>query len=284
MPVTAALTTADEAVDVADASGSAVSWAAIIAGAVATAALALVLVALGAGFGFSSVSPWSNTGPSLATVGVSAGIWLIIVQWLSAAPGGYLTGRLRSAWTGIHTDEVFFRDTAHGLLMWALSVVLSALLLTSATNSVLSGATRVAGTAVQGAATSAENLPAYFVDSLFRTDHPPSSDNGQQLAEAGRILTTSIGSGNLPAADKTYLAQLVAARTGLTQADAEKRVDNVFVQAKSKVAEVAEEARRSAAYLAFFLFLSWLIGAFVASAAAAYGGSQRDAFHAAFKN
>jgi hypothetical protein len=87
MPVTAASTTADEAVDVADASGSAVSWAAILAGALTTAAMALVLVALGAGFGLSSLSPWSSTGATLATVGVGAAIWLIIVQWLSAARG-----------------------------------------------------------------------------------------------------------------------------------------------------------------------------------------------------
>lgn len=124
MPVTPPLTRAEEAaVDVADASGSAVSWAAILAGAFATAAIALLLAVLGAGFGLSSLSPWSSTGATLATVGVGAAIWLVIVQWLSAALGGYLTGRLRSAWTGVHTDEVFFRDTAHGLLMWAVAVI-----------------------------------------------------------------------------------------------------------------------------------------------------------------
>ena len=99
---------------------SAVSWPAIIAGAVAIAAVALILLALGSGLGLSSVSPWPNSGPSATTFGVYAAVWLIVVQWVSAGFGGYLTGRLRTKWVGVHTDEIYFRDTAHGFLAWAL--------------------------------------------------------------------------------------------------------------------------------------------------------------------
>src|ERR1700761_4366470 len=104
----------------AEASVSAVSWPAVFAGAVVAAALALVLVGIGAGLGFASLSPW-NGGPSPAAFTIVAGIWLIVTQWLSAGLGGYVTGRLRTRWVGVHRHEVFFRDTAHGLVSWALA-------------------------------------------------------------------------------------------------------------------------------------------------------------------
>jgi hypothetical protein len=94
---------------------SAISWAAITGGAFATAALSLILLALGSGFGLASVSPWPNSGASVTTFTAMTAIWLIIVQWFSSGLGGYLTGRLRTKWVGVHTHEVFFRDTAHGL-------------------------------------------------------------------------------------------------------------------------------------------------------------------------
>src|SRR5271169_4162009 len=118
---------------------SAVSWPAIIAGAVAIAAVALILLALGSGLGLSSVSPWPNSGPSATTFGVYAAVWLIIVQWVSAGFGGYLTGRLRTKWVGVHTDEVYFRDTAHGFLAWAIASVLGAILLASPATSLIGG-------------------------------------------------------------------------------------------------------------------------------------------------
>ena len=99
-----------------NAAASAISWAAVIAGAVAAVAITLLLVALGAGIGLSSVSPWSSSNPSSTTFTLLAAVWLIIVQWLSSGLGGYLAGRLRTKWTTLHTDEVFFRDTAHGFL------------------------------------------------------------------------------------------------------------------------------------------------------------------------
>ncbi|MGH7046921.1 MAG: hypothetical protein ACREE2_11115, partial [Stellaceae bacterium] len=131
---------------------SAISWAAIIAGAFAIAAIALILLALGAGLGFASISPWSNRGASASTFGVVAAVWLIVVQWLSAAFGGYLTGRLRTKWVSVHTDEVYFRDTAHGFLAWAVAAVFTVAVLGSALSSVIGVASRAIGSVAAPAA------------------------------------------------------------------------------------------------------------------------------------
>jgi hypothetical protein len=269
-----------------EASTSAITWTAILGGAVAAAALSLMLFALGSGLGLASVSPWSNSGASAKAFTIATAIWLIIVQWLSSGLGGYLAGRLRKKWVGVHTHEVFFRDTAHGFLAWALATVVGAALLASAASSLLSGGVQAAATVASGAAEGAtqgavqENPFAYYVDSLFRSDHPSANSSDQDArAETTRILGMGIGNGDVPAGDKTYLAQLVAARTGLSQADAEKRVDEVIAKAKAaetKARQIADSARKAGAYLSIFTALSMLIGAFIAAAAAALGGQHRD--------
>lgn len=267
-----------------EASTSAVSWGAIIGGAVAAAAITLLLVTLGAGIGLSSVSPWSAANPTATTFTLMTAVWLIIVQWLSSGLGGYLAGRLRTKWTGLHTHEVFFRDTAHGFLAWALASVLVAMVATSAISSAVSTAgsavSSVAGGASQAAANQVSPSTQYLVDSLFRTDQPkPDASPQQATGEAGRILARSVANGNLDPGDRTYLAKLVAARTGLSQQDAEKRVDDVVAQMKAaaeKTKEAADAARKATAKAAFYVFFSMLIGAFIASAAGAIGGRERD--------
>ena len=112
----------------------AVSWGAVVAGAVAAAALTLVLLAFGAGMGFSSVSPWGNSGVSASTFQISTGIYLIVVAMLASTIGGFIAGRLRTKWVGVNTHEVFFRDTAHGFLAWGLATVVSAAFLATAAN------------------------------------------------------------------------------------------------------------------------------------------------------
>ena len=114
--------------------------AAIIAGAFVALAFALALVALGAGIGLISVSPWSSNNPSATTFGVLAAAWFIAVELFASGVGGYLAGRLRTSWARVHTDEVFFRDTAHGLMVWAVGAVITAALLASAASSAASGA------------------------------------------------------------------------------------------------------------------------------------------------
>jgi len=282
-----------------DATVSAVSWAAIAAGAVAAIASTLILMVLGAGVGLSMVSPWYGAGASAATVGVSAVVWLVIVQWLSSGVGGFLAGRLRTKWVALHTHEVFFRDTAHGFLTWSLASVVGALIFASVTASgvsgVAKGTTEIAGAAAVGAGAAsagkqgnrsgdANGGNAYFVDTLFRSSNPTDADKGDPRAETARILARSVqddGHVALSPADRTYVAQLVAARTGISQPDAEQRVDNVVNQlndAEQKARQAADTVRKRTAQLSIVTALAMLIGAFVASAAAAVGGGIRDEY------
>ncbi|WP_164867976.1 hypothetical protein [Rhodovarius crocodyli] len=266
---------------------SATAWGAIIAGGLAACATTLVLVALGAGLGFSSISPWHNEGVSVTTLGVMTVIWLIVVQWVSSALGGYMAGRLRTRWR-IQRDEVFFRDTAHGLLAWALATVLTLGVLASAVTGAIGAAGQVVGaagqTAVQAAASAAGPLSQYDMDALMRPSQPGAANpNGETNEQAAEEVMTIIGnaltSGQLPAQDRDYLAQMIAARTSLSVDEARTRVDQAFTKAREaaqKAREAADAARKAAAMLALFTALSMLIGAFVASAAAAYGGQLRD--------
>lgn len=268
---------------------SAVSWPAIFAGAFAAAALSVLLLTLGAGLGLSSVSPWSGASASMTAFTAGAAIWLIVVQWLSAGLGGYLAGRLRAKWSHTGIDEVFFRDTAHGFLAWAVATVFAAAIAASAVSSAVSGATRFAGSATtaalagvsQGIAQTAADPVGYYVDAMFRSDRPaPTAGGTDTKAETARILARKVGNGSLSNADEAYLTQLVAARAGLPQDEAERRVNDVMAQidtAEAKAREAAEEARKATAWGSYFLFFSMLIGAFVASAAAALGGQHRDA-------
>lgn len=242
---------------------SGVSWAAIIAGAFVTAALSLTLLALGAGFGLLSVSPWSNTGVSASSVSTAAIIWLIVIQIAASGLGGYLAGRLRTKWTAIHTDEVYFRDTTHGLLVWAVALVITAAFLGSAATTMVGGMPR--GTEMGAPANT------YFVDMLFRGAVPKADDSAVR-AEAATILANTLRRGDASAADRIYLAELVSAKTGLSENVAAQRVSDVIGQAR----QAADAARKATGRLLLWTFLALLIGAFCASYAATIGGRQRD--------
>jgi hypothetical protein len=277
-----------------ESSQGATSWGAVVAGGVAAAAATLVLMLVGSGLGLTMVSPFSNEGVSLETATVSTAIWLVVVQWLSALLGGYIAGRLRTKWVNLHTDEVFFRDTAHGFLAWALATLLVAGLLSStiaamvgtgvqAVSNVAAGAA-TGGTAAAASAASDDesgNMTGYFVDTLLRPADParPAESGQQASAEISRILLASAASGQMAADDRAYLERLVAARTGLTPEDAKARVDAVLKRADETAAQAkqaAETARKAGAAFALVGALSLVIGAFIASAAAAFGGRLRD--------
>jgi hypothetical protein len=268
---------------------SAVAWPAIFAGAVIASAVTIMLLILGSGIGLSSVSPWQDSGASAATVTKGAVVWLIIMQWISALAGGYIAGRLRTKWTGIHTDEAFFRDTAHGLAAWAVATLLTVFVATYALTGAAGSAARavgsVAGSAVQttaqaGASLASSDAAAGYVDRLFRSAQPTATDDAGTRAEVGRIMSASLASGTVSDADRTYLAQLVAARAGISPQDAQKRVDDVVAAAKSAADQAkaaAEDARKAAAKLSFYTFFSMLVGAFIACVSGAIGGRLRDA-------
>jgi hypothetical protein len=261
----------------------AVSWGAVIAGAAGAAALSLVLFLLGTGLGLAAVSPWASDGISGTTAGVSTIVWVTVVQLLASVLGGYLAGRLRTRWVTVHTDEVFFRDTAHGFLAWAVATLLMATLLSSAIGAAISTGLKAGGevakTAVTAGGTQQDANPlGYFVDSLFRGGTAP-----DRVPEATRIFTSALQSGELAEPDRQYLGQLVATNTGLAPAEAEQRVTETFTrlkqnldQASAKAKQVADDSRKAAAGLALWLVVSLFVGAFMASFAATFGGRLRD--------
>ena len=286
---------ADEAVAVREVRAgwaqTAISWGSIVGGAVAAAAIALMLLALGSGVGFSSISALPGRGISAATFGVASAVWLIVVQWVSSALGGYLAGRLRTKSVGLHSDEVFFRDTAHGFLSWAASVVIGVALLAAAMSwaavEAARGASAVTAGATSGIAQGASeqgggsiDLLGYLVDTLFRSPPTPANANpADSRAEIIRLLATDLKNGDIPENDKAYLVQLVSARTGSSQADAEARVNDVINKAKAAAAAARQEAdaaRKATACASFFMAFALLIGAFVAAAGGALGGQHRD--------
>lgn len=271
---------------------SGVSWPAIFAGAAAAAALSLILVLLGFGLGFTAISPWANEGVSAKGLGISTIVWLAFTQIVASGLGGYIAGRLRVKWAYMHGDEVYFRDTAHGFLAWCVAT-----LVVGSASSIVSGGVQ-AGAMVAGGAASAMTQAAgsaignpasdpygYFIDSLFRDDRPVAVSEDTAHGTVTRIFARSLNNGGqLAAEDRVYLAQLVAQRTNLTQADAERRVDEVYARTQKAVADAklaaqqaADTAAKVAAWTALWMFIALLAGAFFASLAATFGGRRRDA-------
>ncbi|KAF1043249.1 hypothetical protein [Xylophilus sp.] len=343
---------------------SAVSWGAILAGAAGAAALSLILLILGTGLGLSSVSPWAQRGVEASTLGFGAVLWITFTQLAASGVGGYLAGRLRTRWLDLQRDEVFFRDTAHGFLAWAVASLATAALLTSAIGIIVGGGVQAGATLAGGAAGTAataatvagtgaatrgasdvqggsDAVTGYFIDTLFRpaastaTGTAPSepgtpaaagtpatppgradagevatqsanvpagtassrdqsgparspvrgdaAGNAAQSREIARIFANSLRTGTLPSDDLHYVAGLVSERTGLPQSEAERRVNATFANLKQKLQEAgnaareaADTARKASAKASLWLFVSLLVGAFVASLAATRGGRQRD--------
>jgi hypothetical protein len=252
-----------------DEHSSGVSWSAVIGGAFVAAAVSLIMLALGAGFGLSAISPWSSVGASAAAAGGVAIAWLIVTQVVACALGGYLAGRLRTRWVAVHTDEVYFRDTANGFLVWAVGLVITVIFLVSSASSLAGSAAQQSGVAAGKAA----DPKAYFVDRLFRMDAPSSQPLDASVeAEAGRILANTLIQKDSADADVTYLGKLVADRTGLSQPDAGQRVSQVLADAR----QAEDTMRRTTSHLLLWIFLALLMGAFSASLAATIGGKQRD--------
>jgi len=206
----------------------------------------------------------------------------------------------------VHMDEVYFRDTAHGFLAWAVATVGTAALLTSAVTSAV-GAGLDAGAAVAGGASTtiaaaaggagagsevsdfnAEGPMPYFVDSLFRTEpgervSAPHEGSDAALAEVTRIFANALRMGSLPEDDARYVARVVAERSEISEQQALRRVNETFArlqatleEAEAAAREAADMARAAAARTALWLFISLLMGAFVASWMATFGGRQRD--------
>lgn len=282
--------------DVNQADQTTVSWGSVIAGGVAAAALSLFLLTLGVGLGLSSISPWADQGVSATTFQIGAGVYIVAVAMLASAVGGYLAGRLRQVWAGVHHDEIYFRDTAHGLLAWALATLLSATVLGATVTHIVGGtASALVPAATAGAGAAAGQPTDIYVDSLLRADPAQGNAtaapaqlginadnsgapaqgnrNGASRAEIGRLFAPALTKGgDISAADRTYLAKVVAQRTGLSQQDAEKRVNDTIAKAK----QAADDARKATAKLMLWLAASLLAGAVSSMLGATEGGVLRD--------
>jgi len=334
----------------------AVAWCAVFAGAVASAALSLILLLLGTGLGLTLVSPWANEGISGTSFGISSILGITVISLLASAIGGYIAGRLRTRWLDTPSDEVFFRDTAHGFLSWSVATLGTAALLTSVIGTIVGGGVKAAATVAgntaamtggaaiglaasnnnngedKNGASESGNMPMlYLLDSLLRNNSnsqntdaqntnaqqtnnqqadnqqsPLRSENSPDAtaenpsaysvgpenrnmhhnipkAEIARIFMNAIATGSLPENDLKYTAQIVARSANIDQQTAEKRVADTFAalqtklqEAESSAREAADTARELSAKTSLWLFISLLIGAFVASLMAVYGGRQRD--------
>ena len=260
----------------AESTQSAVSWTAIICGAVVAAAVSLILLALGSGLNLASISPWAGRGVSGTAFTAMTAIWLIVIQWVASGVGGYLTGRLRTQWVSLHTHEVFFRDTAHGFVTWAVATLLTAGLLASAATS-LAYASAHAAEAMRSdgfqSATTTTAAAGYELDVLLRGSRAETDIAATDpRPEIARIVANGLTRSGVPSADRAYVASMVAARTGISQAEAEQRVDALVTHSK----ETLNTVRKATSATALFTALSMLVGAFIACTAAALGGQWRD--------
>lgn len=271
-----------------DGHASGVSWGAVFAGAAAAASLSFILLLLGVGLGLSSVSPYSYNASTITGAAIA---WVAFMQLAASGVGGYIAGRLRLKWSNVHGDEVHFRDTAHGLLAWSVATLVTVALLASGVKAALGGAIDT-GAAVAtatlplaaniGSAAGKSSGTAYYADMLLRSAAGESATDVQQ-GEIGKIIDSSLSEGRLSSDDRTYLAQTLAKRTGQSPADAERRVDEIYARAtkaaadaKARALQLTEEARKTAAHSALWMFATLLFGAFVASLAATFGGRRRD--------
>jgi hypothetical protein len=246
-------------------------WTPVFAGALVAAAVSLVLITFGTAIGFAIVSSsptWRDTSPALTMV---SGLYLLLAALVSFGVGGYVAGRLRERWDpSVHSAVVEFRDGTHGLVAWALAVVLSGVVVAASAASL---ASRTAPPATSSATTAGEPLIAYELDRLFRGDRRAvEGDITYARAEAGRILLAATGRRGITPDDRAYLARLVAARTGIAQRDTERRVEDAITAATTAV----QKARRSAVILGFATAASLLAGAAAAWYAASAGGRHRD--------
>lgn len=260
------------------------NWPAAFAGALVAVAITFILMMIGAGLGLTAVSPWSGQGASAAGVLTSAGIALLVIQWIASAAGGYIAGRMRAGWDGLHRDETFFRDTVHGLVAWTVAALIimgvTATSLFSVAGAGVHAAASVAGSAASVAGNAAGSGVDYYIDGVLRQGQPGSQPvRPEVVKEVSLIFAHSVANGSISADDKKYVSGVIANATGVTQADAEARIDKAMkslddlkLQAKQK----ADEARKISAATALLGALGLCVGAFLACVAAIMGGRSRD--------
>lgn len=252
-------------------------WPAIVAGAVLAAAVSFTLFTFGTGIGLSVTSPYPAQTVSAPVFAVILGLWILLVTVMSFLLGGYFTGLLmRRRVASDHETEM--RDGMHGVLSWALGVLLAGLM----------AAATVAGAAKTGVDASAGSAAAgsppavgYFVDALLRSDNPSTvapAETELRRSEVTRIFLNS-PKGEFSPADQNYLGRVVMHQSALSEADAAARVTKVGSDYRSAILqlqEAVEKARKFALFLAFAVAATLAIAAAAAWWAAVQGGEHRD--------
>jgi hypothetical protein len=279
------------------AGASFVEWGAVVAGAALAAALSFVLLTFGTAIGLSATSPWPNSGLSVKVIASLAVFWAIAQQIGAAMAGGYVAGRMRSRWREPTQHEVEFRDGLHGGLVWAVSILIGAALFMATAGAVLRTGADVAGKTASAASTAipGDAMDA-AIDALLRPQtvgqaaapaQPPQTQGGGGAAraragagqsnddirvEVSRILASSLATGSLTEPNRTYLTQLVAQRTGISQQEAEKRINDAVTAAR----QAADKARRAAVVTGFVTAAGLVLSLGAAWWAAMKGGQHRD--------
>lgn len=264
----------------ADRQGSYVDWPGVFVGTLVAAALSWLLLTFGSAIGFASVSPYTATQETATTLTIAAAAWFALTQIYSIGMGAYIAARLRPRHSLVESEEVGFRDGATGLTVWALAIVLGLVLAGIAAYGAARATADLAGAAATGAARTVD--PAYTVDRLLRPNNPGTTTPQQAQTDdatrqqVGRILANALVTGEMPQADKDYLGQLVAARTGVSPEDAQRRLNEVYDQAKAAALEAADKTRKASALIGFWAVFIMFAAGLAAWWAGTVGGHHRD--------
>lgn len=273
-----------ESIELPDGESSAVTWSAIIAGAVVGLAATIAMVTLGLGVGLALYDPWAPVGSSAKQLSIGAVIWFITAQLWGLFVGGYVAGRLRRHAISGSTDETRFRDAAHGGAVWAMAliigVMLSVVVTVSAARTVSQAVAAGASTAAAGVGAVDDGEIGVLVRQLTRSGQPGGTEvRPQEIVE---ILRRSWMRGEMAASDRDYLAGIVAQRTGIAEAEAKERVAraeqqvrDAAQQAEQRAKEAADKAKRTGAFTAFWGFIALLLGCTGAVGGALLGGAHR---------
>lgn len=255
-------------------SGSHFEWAPVIAGTVLASAISLVLLTFGSAIGLSMVSPFEGEGASGTLFAIALALWLLWVIVSSFVAGGYLAGRMRRRSPDATPHEVEMRDGAHGLTVWALGILVAALMASAGVSGVVTGGGKVAGAVASAGGGEDDGASGYVLDSLFRSTGQPANPAAMEAAreEVGRMLARVATRGEVAAEDKTHIARLVATHTGLDQPEAERRVNEVLADARA----AAETARKAGILIGFLAAAGLLVGTAGAWWGASAGGRHRD--------
>ena len=256
-----------------------VDWAAILSGTAVASAITIVLTGFGSAIGLSLVSPFEGKGAAGAGLAVATGLWVIWVMLSSIISGAYLTGRMRTASYDGEPDEVALRDGSHGLVVWSLTVVIAALIAAGGISTLGRNSGELSKSAVSSASDMAAANTDYAVDGLTRGEQTAPVLNPETRAEISRIVLRAGTDGTLRPDDRTHLGRVLTTNVGMSQAEANTRIENMLSQAKLAIENVklaAERARRTAILIAFLTAASLSVAAAAAWWAAALGGKHRD--------